>query len=190
MRALPRSRFRGTRARTALLLVAGGLVAVSVVQASIRASANKPFHAHRRFDIFGRLARPLTPSASQPVPIRLNNRLGSTLWITSLRVGVVVDRKHAAAGCSAARDFMVSQLPLGVYPIKLPPGTFYRPGWPAHLRWPVQSWSLRALGVTALPMVSMLDLAQVNQDGCKGARLRLVFRARAYRSAAHAGSRP
>jgi hypothetical protein len=185
MRAMPRS-----RSRLALLLAAACLVAVSVVQASIRASANKPVHAHRRFDIYGRLTRPLAPGATQPVPIRLNNRLRSTLWITSLRVGIVLDAAHARAGCSTARDFIVTQLPLGVYPIKLPPGTFYRPGWPAHLRWPVHSWSLRALGITALPTVSMLDLAQVNQDSCKGAKLRLVFRARAYRSAVHAGSRP
>jgi hypothetical protein len=190
MRALPRSPLHRLRGRTALLLAAGCLAAVSVVQASIRASANKPVHVHRRFDIYGRLAGPLTPGASQPVPIRLNNRLRSTLWITSLRVGVVVDRKHAAAGCSTARDFVVTQLPLAAYPIKLPPGTFYRPGWPAQLRWPVQSWSLRALGVATLPTVSMLDLPLVNQDGCKGARLRLVFRARAYRSATHARSRP
>jgi hypothetical protein len=177
------------RARTALLLAAAGLAVVSAVQASIRASANKPVHAHRRFDIYGQLARPLLPGGSEPVPLTLNNRLSKTLWITSLRVGVVIDAAHAKAGCSLARDFVVTQLPASVYPIKLPPGTFYRPGLPAHLHWPVHSWSLRALGITALPVVSMLDLPQVNQDGCKGAKLRLVFRARAYRSAVHARSR-
>ena len=102
----------------------------------------------------------------------------------------MLDAVHAAAGCSTARDFAVTQLPPGVYPIKLPPGTFYVPGWPGHLRWPVHSWSLTALGVVAMPTVSMVDLPQVNQDGCKGAKLRLVFRARAYRAAAHARSRP
>lgn len=186
MRALPRSRSR----RTALLLAAGCLAAVSVVQASIRASANKPVHAHRRFDIHGRLAAPLAPGGSAPVSIQLSNRLRVTLWITSLRVGVMLDRAHAARGCSPVRDFVVSQLPRGVYPIKLPPRTFYRPGWPAHLWWPAGAWSLRALGVAALPAVTMLDLPQVNQDGCKGARLRLVFRARAYRAGEQAGGRP
>jgi hypothetical protein len=178
------------RARTALLLAAAGLAVVSAVQASIRASANKPVHAHRRFDIYGQLARPLSPGGSEAVPVTLNNRLRKTLWITSLRVGVVIDAAHAKAGCSLARDFVVTQLPTSVYPIKLPPGTFYRPGLPAHLHWPVHSWSLRALGITALPVVAMLDLRQVNQDGCKGAKLRLVFRARAYHSAVHARSRP
>ena len=178
------------RARTALLLAAAGLIAVSVVKASIRASANKPVHVHRRFDIYGRLARPLTPGDTEPVPVRFDNRLRKTLWITSLRVGIMLDAVHAAAGCSTARDFAVTQLPPGVYPIKLPPGTFYVPGWPGHLRWPVHSWSLTALGVAAMPTVSMVDLPQVNQDGCKGAKLRLVFRARAYRAAAHARSRP
>jgi hypothetical protein len=177
-------------ARTALLLVAAGLAVASAVQASIRASANKPVHAHRRFEIYGRLTRPLSPGGSEPVAVTLNNRLRATLWMTSLRVGVVVDAAHAKAGCSIARDFVVTQLPAGVYPIKLPPGTFYRPGLPAHLRWPVHGWSLRALGITTLPVVSMPDLPQVNQDGCKGAKLRLVFRARAYRSAVHGRSRP
>src|SRR5207244_13614801 len=75
MRALPRSRSR----RMALLLAAGCLVAVSVVQASIRASANKPLHVHRRFDIHGRLTGPLAPGGWAPVSVQLNNRLRTTL---------------------------------------------------------------------------------------------------------------
>jgi hypothetical protein len=182
MKALPRPFPRALRARTALPIAAAFLAAVSVVQASIRASANKPTRTPHRFDVHGRLARPLRPGASEAVPISLSNRMRSPLWITTLRVGIVVDAAHSRAGCSVARDFAVTQLPVSAYPLKLPARPIYRPGWPAHLRWPApRRWSLRELGVTALPVISMLDLPQVNQDGCKGARLRLVFRARAYR---------
>jgi hypothetical protein len=187
MRALPRPFPRTISARTALLLAAACFVTVSVVQASIRASTDKPVHVHRRFEVYGRLARPLAPGGSEAVPLFLRNRMRATLWITSIRVGVVVDRAHAAVGCSGSRDFVVAQLPTSAYPIRLPPKGILRRGWLAPLREP--AWrrrSLTELGVASHPTVSMVDLPQVNQDACKGARLRLVFRARAYRSAAHA----
>src|SRR5439155_24653676 len=113
-----------------------------------------------------------------PVEVKLANRIGHELWISSLRVTLGIDPAHAAAGCSAGRDFLVSQLPASMFPIRLPARSISSPGWPAHLRWPTaSSWTLASLGIPALPSVTMVDLAQIDQDGCKGATLQLGFSA-------------
>ena len=54
------------------------------------------------------------------LPMRLTNRHGFGLWITTLSVRLTVDSRHAAAGCTGAANFTVSQLGRVAFPIWLP----------------------------------------------------------------------
>jgi len=171
-----RPRFRVHLAVLTVAFVAIG----SVVQASIRRHHHHRSHrkdsGHQRFDISGRVTVALMPGMTAPIDIALSNRIRHELWISGLKVSVVVDPAHAAAGCSAARDYVVTQLPRETYPILLPARRPYTARWPARLRWPgSQHWRLRDLGVPALPTISMVNLPYVDQDGCKGAHLQLRF---------------
>jgi hypothetical protein len=181
MKTLPRPIPRFLGARTALPLVAAFLALGSVVHASIRRGS------HRRanepaFAISGGLRAPLRPGGSQPVDLALVNRTESTLWITALRVTIEVDATHAAAGCSATRDFLVAQLPDDAFPIAVLAGRHYTPTWPARFGWqPRRAWPLSALGVKVAPSVTMPNLAE-NQDPCKNAQLRLSYTGTARKS--------
>jgi hypothetical protein len=151
----------------------------SAVQASIRRHHHRHHRSivgHSRFDISGRVNVPLSPGTTAPIDVVLSNRIRHDLWISGLRVTVAVDATHVAAGCSAARDYVITQLPRVFDPILLPARRPYTTQWPARLRWPgYQHWRLRDLGVPILPTISMLNLRDVDQDGCKGARLTLRF---------------
>jgi hypothetical protein len=151
----------------------------SVVQASIRRHRHRHHSVDRafaRFDITGRVTVPLRPGGTAPIDVAMSNRLHHELWISGLKVTVAVDRAHAAAGCVAARDYVVTQLPRDVYPIRLPARSPYTARWPARLSWPgSQRWRLRDLGVEVLPTIAMPDLPDVDQNGCKGAELQLRF---------------
>ncbi len=117
------------------------------------------------FKISGRLAGPLAPGVSQPLNLRLSNRSRHRLLITKLTVSLRLDAAHRRAGCSWKRGFRVTPLKRSQYPISLPAR---------------RTRSLWALGVRALPRVSMLNLP-TSQDACKGATLRLRFAGRARR---------
>jgi hypothetical protein len=163
-----------------VMVVAIAFLAVgSVVQASIRHHHRHRHHndrPHARFDILGRVQSPLAPGDMQPIEVALFNRFHHVLWISGLKVTVAIDAAHTAAGCSASRDFVVTQLPRSIYPIRLPARSPYSPSWPARMAWPgAQRWRLHDLGVPVLPTISMPNLADVDQDGCKGARLHLKF---------------
>jgi hypothetical protein len=151
----------------------------SVVQASIRRHHHRHHRkdvGHARFDIVGRVTVPLEPGMTAPIDVALSNRIRHDLWITGLTVTIAVDPAHASAGCSATRDYVVNQLPRAFDPILLPGRRPYTTQWPAHLRWPGrQRWRLRDLGVPAVPTISMLNLPDVDQNGCKGAQLALRF---------------
>jgi hypothetical protein len=169
------------RLRVQLAVLAVAFVAIgSVVQASIRRHhhhrAHRKDHGYQRFDISGRVTVPLMPGMTAPIDVALSNRIHHELWISGLKVSVQVDAAHTAAGCSAARDYVVTQLPRVTYPILLPARRPYTALWPARLHWSgTQRWRLRQLGVPELPTISMLNLPNVDQDGCKGAQLRLRF---------------
>jgi hypothetical protein len=172
-----RPRFRALP-KPALAIAVAFLAIGSVVQASIRRHHRHRDVPHERFDISGRIAGPLSPGMAQRVDIAVANRIRHELWISDLRVTLSVDPAHAAAGCSVARDFVVTQLPRSVYPIRLPPRSMFVPGWPGRLRIPApRRWTLPELGEPVLPTITMLNLAQIDQNGCKGAALRLRFRA-------------
>jgi hypothetical protein len=165
--------------KPALLVAIAFLAVGSVVQASIRRH-HRPSHGkdrpHERFDIAGRVVAPFMPGMTLPVDVTLANHIRHVLWISNLKLTVAVDAAHTAAGCSASRDFVVTQLPRATYPIRLPARSPYTDAWPARLRWPGgRRWRLHELGVPLLPTISMVNLPDVDQDGCKGAKLHLHF---------------
>jgi hypothetical protein len=150
----------------------------SVVQASIH--HHRRHHsrdrAYARFVITGLARTALSPGVTAPVDVTLHNRIHHVLWISDLKLTLGVDAAHAAAGCSVARDYIVTQLPRSTYPIRLPARSDYSAAWPARLRWVgSRGWRLRELGVPVAPAISMVNLPNVDQDGCKGAKLRLSF---------------
>jgi hypothetical protein len=105
--------------------------------------------------IRGGLRAPLRPGTWQPVDLAVVNRHAHALAITRVSVRLSVDRRHRAAGCSAARDFVVRQLPANAYPVI------------------IRRRRARMLPIT--PWVGMRDLADRNQDACVGAALRLRY---------------
>ena len=150
---------------TAALLAAGAAGAYGLFGVGRPAADAANRQAHRSFEIAGRLPRPLVPGASQPLNLRLTNRRRFGLRITRLTVGVTVDARHAAAGCSSSANFRVMRLAKGAYPIRLRPRS---------------TRTLRGLGVRRLPLVVMRNLA-TNQDACQGARLSFRYKGRARR---------
>jgi hypothetical protein len=155
-----------TAATVAIALLVLGPAAYALGTAVHRAPAAKR-HAKRSLAISGKLARPLRPGGSGRLDLRLANRRSFTLWVTRLRIRVAVDRRHRRAGCSARRDFAVRQLARRAYPLRLPQRRARR---------------LSRLRVKRLPRIAMRNLRTVNQDACKGAKLRLRYTGTARRT--------
>jgi uncharacterized membrane protein len=105
----------------------------------------------------------LAPGISLPVNLGITNPNNKTLSVTNLSVSIKsVTRAPDVAGnlqCGTA-DYVVTQYS-GPYPLTVPPGS---------------TSLLSGLGIpsTKWPQVKMLD-TPVNQDGCKGATLQLVY---------------
>jgi hypothetical protein len=152
---------------TSLIVAVLVLVPAALAVHAVVGAASAKHHKHRRaFAIKNNVRRPFAPGVMRRLNLRLTNHRNHTLWITRLRVRVKVDRAHRLAGCKRARNFRVRQMGRRAYPLKLR----------AH-----KSRRLRRLGVRVkrLPRMRMRFLRYVNQDACKGARLRLVYRGRA-----------
>lgn len=145
-----------------LLLGPGAFTVFAVVSA---ASVQQP--RQRPLTIKGDLRVALRPGASQTLNLALTNRYRFTLWVTRLTVGVTVDRRHRAAGCSTSRNFAVRQMPSRAFAIALPRR---------------RTRKLSVLRARPLPRIRMRFLAHSNQDACKGATLRLRYKAVARRS--------
>ena len=111
----------------------------------------------RDFRIAGNLTTPLAPGSQAPLDLALTNPYGFNLRITDLGVGLA---GTSAAGCSAAQNFAVTQIPADRYPITLPAG---------------QTRTLGQLGIpdSDKPQVEMLN-QPFNQDACKNATI--IFR--------------
>lgn len=168
-RSLMRPRFPSLpSAKAATVLAAAFLAAGSIVQASIRGQQHHPRAdpPRARFEIGGRVAAPLAPGETRPVEVTLTNLIHHALWISDLKLSVTIDTAHERAGCTVARDYVVTQLPRSVYPIRLP-GRPRRRG--------ARDLRLPDLRVLLTPTISMPNLPDVDQDGCKGARLWLHF---------------
>ncbi|NEA33839.1 hypothetical protein G3I17_19515 [Streptomyces sp. SID13031] len=116
------------------------------------------------FTISGNLSDALAPGISRPLNLTLTNPNKKPLSVTNLTVTVQTVTRTAYAiahnqPCTAA-DYPVVQYS-GTYPLTVPANG---------------STSLASLGVStsARPKVSMLNTA-LNQDGCKGATLKLAY---------------
>jgi hypothetical protein len=117
-----------------------------------------------RFSIYGHSARPMSPGATVPLNLHLRNPNGFRLLAAHLRVRlrrVDAPRADAAHRCSF-RDFIVDQPP-------------------RHLKVtlrPHRTTSLRRqhLSRAAWPHIKMRN-RPVNQDGCKGASVKLHYTA-------------
>lgn len=125
----------------------------------VRASSIRPVR------ISGNMRGTLMPGRTVPLNLSLRNPNPIPLAITRLTVrvtGVSAPNADADHPCSAA-DFKGRRLT----------------GKPAPRLGPHQARHLRRMHVrrTRMPAVQMLNL-QVNQDGCKGARLTLSYAAR------------
>ena len=115
----------------------------------------KPTHDFR---IAGNLTTPLSPGSRAPLDLALTNPYGFNLRITGLGVGLAGTNR---AGCSAAQNFAVAQIPAARYPITLPAR---------------QTMTLGQLGIPDAdkPQVEMLN-QPFNQDACKGATISFSY---------------
>ncbi len=175
---------RNTRRLT--LSIASSLIALAigafVVHAATTTHRTQTSKRAVGFLILGKVAEPLRPGTSSQVKVYVAAKRNKTLWITAMRMSLKIDAAHAAAGCSADRDFTVTQLPKGAFPIKLAPARKARRGnkisaskkkrkRKATVKWRALSQK-RSQG---LPAIEMRNLSDVNQDACKGASLNIVF---------------
>jgi hypothetical protein len=125
-------------------------------------------HRGQLIRVTGEVGRPLAPGTARHLNLRLSNRSPHHQVVLRLTVSVTLDAAHRRAGCSRARNFRVLPMRRGEYPISLPAG---------------RAGSLHSLGVRRVPRLRMLNL-RTNQDACKGAKLRLHYRARIRRAPA------
>jgi hypothetical protein len=144
-----------------IVLLALGAAALGVYAAG--AGHAKP---GKRLGVRGNVRPPLRPGVARPVNLVLTNPYGVRMRVTRVRVTLSVRPRAGTRGCSARRDFSVRQLARRVYPLVIPRRS---------------RRSLSALRVKAryMPQIAMRDLPRVNQDACKGARLRMRYRLRA-----------
>ena len=122
--------------------------------ASRSTSATLVVQPTQDFRIQGNLTAPLAPGSRVPLDLALTNPYGFNLRITGLGVGLVGTNR---AGCSAAQNFAVAQIPAARYPITLPAR---------------QTMTLGQLGIPDAdkPQVEMLNQPW-NQDACKNATI-------------------
>jgi hypothetical protein len=149
-------------------LPAGGWQLTSALQGWHVVTAGTAHHAqlHRgtKVRITGEVQGPLRPGTWAPVALSLHNPNSRAIQMQRIRVtiaAVVAPHADAAHPCTKA-DFSVRQMSRRT--LALPAG---------------RATDLAALGVASQsgPWLTMLN-RPVNQDGCKGARLKLRFKAR------------
>jgi hypothetical protein len=105
----------------------------------------------QNFTIAGNLGTALTPGSSAPIALTLTNPYDFDLKVTAVSVSLASTSNPA--GCPAATNFAVTQVPAASFPITLPAG------------------STETLPAGSRPQVTMLNLPSTNQDLCKGATL-------------------
>jgi hypothetical protein len=174
---------RRSAARTAIVIVAGlaafaagALVVNAATTAQQSAKKTKKAKGKASFRIRTKVAGQLQPGARVPIQISLANNRPKPVWIKRLKVVIAVDKAHAAAGCSAARDYSVEQIPNKFFPYKL----VKKPRVKAskHKRKKVKThWKpLSTAKRQGKPTLSMNYLPEVNQDACKGATVTIAYR--------------
>ncbi|MDQ0731158.1 COG1470 family protein [Arthrobacter sp. B1I2] len=117
----------------------------------------------KQFALSGNVPGTLSPGTSAGLDLQISNPTGKSLALTNLSVAIAgvnrsVDAVAKNLACTPA-DFTVTQYS-GPYPLAVPTGTS----------------ALSGLNVApnAWPRVAMLDTS-ANQDGCKGASLKLTY---------------
>lgn len=152
-----------TASAATLYLVGSGKDAAGKTQYAYASVQLEIITNARDFTISGETAAPLAPGLTRPIDLSLSNPNTRPISVTNLSVTILeIQRTPAAVAaglpCSAG-DYAVVQYQ-GPYPLSVAPG----------------SSSLSGLGVASSqwPAVRMLD-TRANQDGCKGAVLRLSY---------------
>lgn len=156
----------------------GALVVNAATTAQQSASKKKRGAAKASFQIKAKVTRQLQPGAQVPIKVSLANNRSFPLWIKKLSVVLAVDKAHAAAGCSVARDYRVEQLPAKFFPYKLEKKRKAKKT-KSKKKVKVQWKPLRTSRRQGKPTMSMVALADVNQDACKGATLTIAFKSQA-----------
>lgn len=126
---------------------AGGATASATVHVTVSAGQSK------QFTISGTLDRALAPGVTGNLDLALTNPNNQPMTVTGLTVAIA---SVSNSGCTAGENYSVRQFTGSVTV-------------PANA-----TRTLSALGVTALPQITMVDLP-VNQDVCKGVTLALTY---------------
>lgn len=178
----PTSRI-ATRAFAGAIIAAG--LTLMVTMTALAVTGRESAKARRTGSAFiakGEIAAALRPGSIESVDVSLANRSSGPIWIKSLRMSVSIDAAHAAAGCSATRDFRIEQIPANAFPLSLKRAGKLnakrargRRRAAARIRW----YSIRARRAKGFPSIEMVNLGDVNQDACKGATLNLIFTGKA-----------
>ncbi|MBJ7353530.1 MAG: hypothetical protein JHC98_01780 [Thermoleophilaceae bacterium] len=166
--------------RTAILLVCGlaafaaGAIVVHAATSAQVAKKKTRTPAWPAFMIRAQVTSELNPGKNVPIRVSVANNRLKPIWLLRLSVRVAVDEKHVRAGCKADRDYHVVQLPKAAFPIKVASYNRASGSQPATLRWR----TLRDRRTRGRPILMMHNLANVNQNACKGATLTLNFASR------------
>lgn len=174
-------RLRRVTLRSAISIVAI-LCALTLGALAVRAATTDRAVTSKRapaFIVKGELAAPLRPGSTSQVKIGVANKKYTRIWIKSLRLSVSVDAAHAAAGCSVARDFEIVQLPKKAFPLRLAAAKKPKKRRGKKRKATVRWRAFPAGKARGLPTIGMRNLADVNQDACKGATLNLKFTGKA-----------
>lgn len=179
------------RSHRLLFAVAVALSALAVTGLVVHAATRQQAKTSARnvknsFQVRGSIDRTLIPGRKLPVKIEMANNKSYPLWITRLRLSAVIDHEHRLAGCSISRDFRFTQLGRKAYPFRLAKRKFrvVRVKTKGKIRRKRQAvfTTLRAGITRGQPTIEMLNLSDVNQDACKGAKISFVFDGRAERN--------
>lgn len=168
------------RVAKAMIIIVAGLAAFATGALVVNAATTGQVSAKKKrgkpqasFQIRAQITRQLQPGVKVPIKISVSNNRPKALWIKKLTVLLAVDKAHAEAGCSVARDYRVEQLPKKFFPYKVMKGPKVRNGKKAvKVRWKALSAKKRQ----GKPTLSMVALPTVNQDACKGATLTIAFK--------------
>lgn len=155
---------RTLSAAAAMIAIVIVVVSCGVYIGGVNAAAKK--RLTHSFHVRGKLAAPLHPGDRQILRLTVINRKPFPIWVTSLKVRATVDQRHVRAGCSATRDFKIVQIRGKAFPIRLGSKTSKRR-------------RAKTTRTKISAVVSMRNLRRVNQDACKGAKLRFAYRGRA-----------
>lgn len=162
------------RGRSPLMLAVmmTGCVSVAAFARVVVLNPAKSKQPHASLAIRGSATQLLFPGSSQTLDLRLRNRRSIPLLVTGLRVRVRVDRAHRRAGCTR-RDYRVRQMNPLAFPIELAPHTVTTLSRLQAVEYP---------RLEIYPRLEMVYSASRNQDACKGAKLKLRYRAQVTRA--------